>query len=110
MNSVIKPNPYNVKIIKPNKNMQQRVTNNTIKKIACKRCGKIKETQGLGDYCLACEQLMAYQKEREERDNENTADLNGESLISPNDMTDNEFMSWMTQTQRKPFTTVKLNI
>ena len=109
MNSVIKPNPYNVKIVRPNKNMQQRVTNNTIKKIACKRCGKIKEEHSLGDYCLACEQLMAYKKQKEQLDNENTTDIGETSLISPNAMTDNDFLSWVTQTQQKPFTTAKVN-
>ena len=103
MNSVIRENPYNVKIVRPNKNMQQKVTDNTIKKIACKRCGKIKEDNSLGDFCMKCYQLLAYKNQKEQMENESSVDAAGVSLISPNEMTDNDFISWITQTQKIKF-------
>ena len=93
--NIVKPASYNRKIIKPN-----------IKRNRCKRCGNIKE-QNSSDYCIACNQVMAFKKEKDARDNENAIELDGVNLVSPNNMTDTEFMSWVTQTQAKPFITKK---
>lgn len=106
--NIVRPKPHNVKIVKPNIDIQKIVTEKTVEQIACKRCGKIKDETAIGDYCLQCEQVIAYNKARSNRDKENNIE-NPKDLLSPNDMTDKEFMSWMTMTQQKPFTTVKIN-